>query len=229
MLFSRPPVRRALLVALTFATVAPTAHAATFAAPQPALTPSDDVFTSAKNVRHNYGGLSRLVLSPQPPPPGFMRVNLGAAPGPGFHAILYVYSFSDSAKGLRMRHASDTGWDERHLTGAKLPRTGPRALNPGALGRNHWKGIDVPPLVNSSGVVSLALAPRGNVRVTLASREAGQLAPRLALGYGPRPSTPSVPAGAGGATPSASTPRPSPAPAPAGSTSTTVAPPRVEP
>src|SRR3954468_16587046 len=188
MLFSRSPARRALLVALAFATIAPSAHAATFAAPQSALTPTDDVFTSAKNLRHNYGALTRLTLSRKPASRAFMRFNLGAAPGPGFHAILYVYSFSDSAKGLRMRHASDTGWDERHLTGAKLPRTGPRALNPGALRGNHWKGIDVTHLVNSSGVISLALAPRGNVRVTLASREAGALAPRLALSYSSRAS-----------------------------------------
>src|SRR4051794_1088148 len=228
MLFSRFPVRRALLAALTFAIIAQSTHAATFAAPQSALTPTDDVFTSAKNVRHNYGALSRLVLSRKPASRAFMRYNLGAAPGPGFHAVLYVYSFSNSAKGLRLRHASDTGWDERGLTGAKLPRTGPRSLNSGALRRDQWKGIDVTHLVNSSGVISLALAPRGNTRVTLASREAGNLAPRLALSYGTRPSITSVPALAGGAS-SASTPRPSAGPAPAGSTSTTVAPPRVEP
>src|SRR4051812_36469030 len=194
MLFSRFPVRRALLAALTFAIIAPSAHAATFAAPQSALTPTDDVFTSAHNVRHNYGGLTRLALSRKPASRAFLRFNLGAAPGPGFHAVLYLYSFSDSAKGLRLRHASDTGWDERGLTGAKLPRTGPRSLNSGALRRDHWKGIDVTHLINSSGVVSLALAPRGNTRVTLASREAGALAPRLALSYGTRPSLDVVPA-----------------------------------
>src|SRR4051794_36361094 len=153
-----------------------------------------------------------------------MRYNLGAAPGPGFHAVLYVYSFSDSAKGLRLRHASDRGWNERGLTGAKLPKTGPRSVNSGALRRDHWKGIDVTHLINSSGVVSLALAPRGNVRVTLASREAGTFAPRLALSYGSRPSTAAVPQlGAGAA--AASSPPP-PAGGPGG---TTVAPPRVEP
>jgi hypothetical protein len=230
MLFSRSPARRALLVALAFATIAPSAHAATFAAPQPALTPSDDVFTSAKNVRHSYGGLSRLVLSRKPASRAFMRFNLGAAPGPGFHAVLYVYSFSDSAKGLRMRHASDTGWDERHLTGAKLPRTGPRSLNTGALRRNHWKGIDVTHLVNSSGVVSLALAPRGNVRVTLASREAGEFAPRLAFGYGARPSIDAVPALGGGNSSTPAGSRPAGGASAAGTPGDgTVSPPHVEP
>src|SRR3954468_22285811 len=209
MLFSRSPLRRALPAALAFATIAPSAHAATFAAPQSALTPTDDVFTSAKNVHHNYGALTRLPLARKPASRAFLRFNLGAAPGPGFHAVLYVYSFSTSAKGLRLRHASDTGWDERGLTGAKLPRTGPRSLNTGALQRNHWKGIDVTHLINSSGVVSLALAPRGNTRVTLASREAGDLAPRLALSYGTRPSITSAPAVAGRGGP-ASAPRPAP-------------------
>src|SRR4051812_20927418 len=210
MLSSRLPMRRALLVALAFATIAPSAHAATFAAPQSALTPTDDVFTSAKNVRHNYGALTRLTLSRKPASRAFLRFNLGAAPGPGFHAVLYVYSFSTSAKGLRLRHASDRGWDERGLTGAKLPKTGPRSVNSGELRRDHWKGIDVTHLVNSSGVISLALAPRGNTRVTLASREAGNLAPRLALSYGTRPSITAVPSLGGAPGPAAR--RPSGAP-----------------
>src|SRR3954451_1409217 len=231
MLFSRPPARRALPPPPTFAIIAPSAHAATFAAPQSALTPTDDVFTSAKNLRHNYGALTRLVLSRKPASRAFMRYNLGAAPGPGFHAVLYVYSFSDSAKGLRLRHASDRGWDERGLTGAKLPRTGPRSLNTGALQRNHWKGIDVTHLINSSGVVSLALAPRGNTRVTLASREAGDLAPRLALSYGTRPSITAVPSLGGSAGPAAGRPGPRSGGAAAGApgSSASVQPARVEP
>ena len=232
MLMSRTSVRRALLAAVAFATIAPSAHAATFAAPQSALTPTDDVFTSAKNMRHNYGSLTRLVLSRKPASRGFLRFDLGAAPGPDFHAVLYLYSFSTSKKGLRMRHASDGGWNERGLTGAKLPKTGPRSVNTGALQANHWKGIDVTHLVNSSGVVSLALAPRGNVRVTLASREAGALAPRLALSYGSRPSLDDVPALGGGNASAASRPTGSaastgtPAPPVGGGT---VTPPRVEP
>src|SRR3954447_22656272 len=225
MLPSSARARRALVLAMSVAAtggLASTAHSANVARPAAALAPSDDAFTTSRNLGHNYGALTRLVLARKPVSRAFLRFTLGGFPGPRFHAVLYVYSFSNSKKGLRLRHASDTGWDERGLTGAKLPGTGPRSVHSGPLRRDHWKGIDVTHLVNSSGVVSLALAPRGNTRVTLASREAGNLAPRLALSYGTRPSITSVPALAGAASSSASTPRPSAGPAPAGSTSTTV-------
>src|SRR5437868_4998806 len=68
---------------------------------------------------------------------------------------------------------------------------------------------DVTRLVNSSGVVSLALAAAGPQRVVLASREDAAHTPRLALRYGATAASSTAPP----ALPSIDTP-PLPAPAP---------------
>jgi len=168
---SSTPARRALGLTLALATfltgvvglvAAARTHAAT--APAATLAPSDDVYTTSVAMQRNFGADRRLVISRKPAQRAFLRFNLGAPPAAGFHAKLFVYSLSDSAKGLRLRHASDTGWDERTLTGVKLPGTGPRSVHSGALHAHRWTAIDVTHLVNSSGGVSLALAASGPAR-----------------------------------------------------------------
>jgi len=229
---SRTPLRRALWLALALALLLIPArtHAAT--APAANLAPTDDAYTSSAVAARNFGRARMLVVSRRPAQRAFVRFNLGAPPARGFRATLFVYSLSTSSKGLLLRHASDTGWDERTLTGARMPRTGPRAVRSGALRARHWKAIDVTRLVNSSGVVSLALAAAGPQRVVLASREDAAHTPRLALRYGataasntappalpsvdapplpaPAPApTPSSPPAGGGSTPPAQSPPPS--------------------
>ena len=199
-------------------------HAAS--APASTLAPTDDVYTTSAAMQRNFGTARQLVLSRKPAQRAFLRFNLGAPPAAGFHTMLYVYSKSNSAKGLRLRHASDTGWDERSLTGAKLPGTGPRAVHSGRLRKNRWRAIDVTHLVDNSGVVSLALAASGRGRVVLASREDKAHRPRLALRYGAsaasnkvppltsRPGAGSLPGGSGEGSPLPPGPAPAPAPAP---------------
>jgi hypothetical protein len=212
-------------------------HAAT--TPATTVAPTDDVSTTTTGPARNRGTAKRLVIARVPAQRAFLRFQLGAPPVPAFHAILFLYSLTNAPGGVRLRHASDRGWDERTLTGRRLPRTGPGAVRSGALRMRRWKAIDVTPLVNSSGVVSLALLPSGSARVVLASREDTAHAPRLAMNYsvasssgsGPPPvdqdppaaavPVPTVPAQSGGsgspAAPGPFTP-PRPTPPPPGPT-----------
>jgi phosphatidylinositol-3-phosphatase len=167
----------AVLVVLAAQSQAATAPAVTFA-------PTDDASTTSADLARNDGAARRLVISRAPAQRAFLRFSLGAPPRPGFHATLFVYSLTDAKGGVLLRHASDGGWDERTLTGRRLPRTGPRSVRSGALRMSRWKAIDVTRLVNSSGVVSLAVTPTGPARVVLASREDTAHAPRLALDDG---------------------------------------------
>jgi hypothetical protein len=168
--------------------------------PAATVAPTDDAYTTGADLARNYGAAKRLVISRAPAQRAFLRFKLGAPPGPAFHATLFVYSLTDARGGVRLRHASDGGWDERTLTARRLPRTGPRAVHSGALGRSRWKAIDVTRLVNSSGVVSLALAPTGPGRVVLASREDTAHPPRLAITSGLAAASSSGPPPVAGAT-----------------------------
>jgi hypothetical protein len=183
-------------------------------APAATLAPTDDVYTTSAHAQRNFGAARRLEISRRPANRAFLRFDLTAPPASGFHATLYVYSLSTSSKGLRLRHASDTGWSERSLTARRLPRTGPRAVNSGALRKDRWKTIDVTHLVNASGVVSLALAARGSQPVVLASREDSAHAPRLALRYGAATASSAVPPITGVHVPDGPPPSPAPAPPP---------------
>src|SRR4051812_44093225 len=170
MLLRRANVGRALVCALAAASLLPAAaHAAT-------LTPTDDVSTGAA------GAAKRLVISRHPSSRAFVRFDLGAPPRPGSRAILSLYSYSSALDGLVLRHASDRGWTERALG---RPLTGPRSVRSGPLRRNRWTRVDVTHLVNTSGVVSLALASGGGDRVVLASREVRGRGPRVEIRYAP--------------------------------------------
>jgi hypothetical protein len=222
---SSAPARRALGLMLALATfltgvvglvTAARSQAAT--APAATLAPTDDVYTTSAHPQRNYGAAKRLDISRRPAQNAFLRFNLTAPPASGLHATLFVYSLSTSRKGLRLRHASDAGWAEKTLTGRRLPRTGPRAVNSGALRKDRWKAIDVTHLVNSSGLVALALAARGSQPVTLASREDAAHSPRLALRYGAAAASGAVPPITGVHVPAPpAVPAPAPAPSPGGS------------
>src|SRR4051812_46697681 len=170
MLPRRTPAGRALVCALAATTLLPAAaHAA-------AVRPTDDVSSGAA------GAAKRLVVSHRPSSRAFVRFNLRAPPRPRFRAILSVYSYSSALGGLVLRHASDGGWTERALG---RPLTGPRSVRSGPLRRNRWTRVDVTHLVNTSGVVSLALASGGGDRVGLARREARGRGPRVEIRYAP--------------------------------------------
>ena len=171
--------------------------------------PTDDVYAAGAR---NEGTSRRLLIARSPAQRAFMRFNLGAAPAVGFRATLFVYPLTDARSGLRLRHASDRGWTERTVTAGRTPRTGPRAVASGALRRNRWQAIDVTRLVNSSGVVSLALTAGGASRVVVASREDAAHAPRLSLEPVPASASSSSPPAAV-VPPAAPGPVPTPAPA----------------
>jgi hypothetical protein len=206
-----------LAAAATATVPLPAAHAATNA---PA--PSADLYVSAQAPRHNYGAARQLVVARRPARQAFMRFQLDAPPPAGSRTVLRVYPLTSSKRGLVLRHASDAPWNERRITLASAPKTGPRVVRSGPLRARHWKTIDVTRLTNSSAVVALALATTGRERIVLASRESRARAPRLEL----RPGSAAAPGTAGSlAAGHAGAPAPAgpgglpgaaPAPAPAG-------------
>jgi hypothetical protein len=165
-----------LAAAATVALPIPAAHAATNVA-----KPAADLYVSAKAPRQNFGSAKQLVVSRRPAQEAFIRFQLDGAPPAGSKLVLRVFSLTASPRGLELRHASDGPWKERGITARTAPKTGPRVVHSGALKARHWKSIDVTHLVNSSGVVALALATTGPQRIVLASREAGRRGPHLAV------------------------------------------------
>ena len=224
---SSTPARRALALCLA---VPACAAGVASAAPSATVSPSDDTYASAVQAQRNFGASNRLIVSRAPKSFAFLRFDLGAKPAPGFRATLRLYPLTNSVKGLRVRRATASGWNEWGLRYSLLPATDHHALvRTGALRARHWKDVDVTRLVDDSGVLGLALATSGRDRVVLTSREAGAQAPRLMLrnpagttSVAPSVSEPGAPPGAApsgspGAQPvdlPAPVPPPAPAPAP---------------
>jgi hypothetical protein len=169
------PWRVLLAVAAASAVVPAAAQAAT------PLTPSADLYVSGKAPTTNFGAARQLVVTRRPASRAFLRFDLGSAPAPDSRVVLYLRPLTGSKSGLRLRHASDAPWNERRITLASAPGTGPRVVHTGALRAKRWKAIDVTRLVDASGVVALSLATSGRERIVLASREARTGASRLVV------------------------------------------------
>src|SRR3954454_25170305 len=163
---SRNIPRRGLLLAAAASVLVPAAAQA--ATP---LTPSADFYVSARAPRHNYGASKHLVVQRAPARQGFLRFQLTGAPRARTRAVLRVYPLTSSKRGLLLRHASVRPWNERAITLASAPKTGPRVVRSGALRARHWTAINVTHLLNQSGVAALALATDGRDKIVLASRE----------------------------------------------------------
>src|SRR3954451_1266282 len=174
--------RGGLLLAAAVTVVLPVATASA-AAP---LTPSADLYVSARAPRHNYGASKHLVVQRTPARQAFIRFQFPGALPAGSRAVLRVYPLSSSKRGLMLRHASDRPWNERAITLGSAPKTGPRVVRSGALRARHWKAIDVTHLLGTGAVAALALGTDGRDKIVLASRESAGHAPRLELRGGAR-------------------------------------------
>jgi hypothetical protein len=161
-------------------TCLPLAVAALCAAAVPAsadtVAPTADASVSAAHPAKNYGARQRLVVKRRPATRAFLRFD-GVAPAR--RAVLRVYAVRGSRSGVTVRRAAGRALAERAATYRRAPRaTGP-SIRSGALRTGQWAAIDVTRLVAGRTGVVLALSSRGSA--TLASREAGALAPRLVL------------------------------------------------
>src|SRR3954447_18150293 len=170
------PRRGLLLAAATSVLVPAAAHAA---AP---LTPSADLYVSARAPRHNYGASKHLVVQRAPARQAFIRLQPAGGLPAGSRAVLRVYPLSSSKRGLVLRHASDRPWNERAISLGSAPKTGPRVVRSGALRARHWKAIDVTHLLGTRAVAALARGTGAREKIVLATREWAGHAPRLELG-----------------------------------------------
>src|SRR4051794_37436915 len=181
--------------------------------------PTADLYVSALHPQRNYGTAPRLLIARRPASRAFVRFQV-RPPARGSRIVLYVFPLSASPRGMTLRHASSRPWAERRITWRTAPVTGPREVHSGPLQAQRWKAIDVSRLVDSSGVVTLALSAAGSGRVARASREASARAPRLVVfdsATAPVPASPPAPtAGASPGDDGGAPPRP-PAPGTCGS------------
>ena len=140
------------------------------------VRPLADSFVSSAGPRRNFGKARTLRVARSPRERAYLRFRLRQT-GSVRRATLRIYVLGGRGS-FKLALVPSSRWSERAITYRNAPIPG-RAVS---VTRAHrgWSQIDVTPLVQRSGLVTLALgASRGAIR--FASRERGARAPRIVV------------------------------------------------
>lgn len=148
-------------------------------------TPVADSYVSLAAPGTNYGGSTSIRADGSPVLRGYLRFDLGAAPGAILGAKLRLLPNSTSSIGFEVRGVDDDSWGERSITANNAPA--PSALVAGASGRftsGVWAGADASS-ITTRGLVSIAVSTTSAAAMSFASREVGANAPQLVVETSP--------------------------------------------
>jgi beta-glucanase (GH16 family) len=152
----------------------------------PTFTPVADAYVNQLHPGSSYGSSTKLYTDGSPLVRGYLRFNVSGLDGYRVtSAILRVYLQNSGASGqvLDVHGVSDSSWGETKITYSNAPAFGATIGSSGSLSGGSWASIDVTPLVNGNGLVSLAVTTASGTNVRYSSRE-GANAPQLAVvGY----------------------------------------------
>ncbi len=160
------------------------------------FTVAADTYVNSASPTRNYGTSSALRADVSPDVHAYLLFNLNGVSGLQVQsAVLNLYSNSSSSFGLKAYAESDTSWGERTMTYENAPATGEALGVSGAISAGAWASLDVTPVVQSDGPLSLAIFTDSNTALSFASRESGTNAATLTVTLtmaGPATVTPAV-------------------------------------
>jgi hypothetical protein len=138
-----------------------------------------DSYVRANEPRANFGKNSELRVDGTPAARAYLQFQPFGISGRIERAVFRFYPLSTSSDGFQVRSIS-RAWSEARIDFDNAPAVG-RVINFSAsLSKDHWKQIDVTPLVRSPSLtVRLALVALGPTEIAIASRETAERAPQL--------------------------------------------------
>jgi len=140
-----------------------------------------DAYVRKSQPRAKFGKTSELRLDASPPARAYLRFRPLGITGKIERATLRIYTLTASNDGFEVRSTSG-GWSESRITFANAPPVGNVVGVSASFARQSWRSIDVSSLVHSrTGLVEVALTGPDPTELALASRERGELAPRLII------------------------------------------------
>jgi acid phosphatase type 7 len=157
------------------------------------VAPAADTYVTAARKKQNFGAAKTLVAGPGSRVRIFMRFDLRQQDAKVVHATLKLYAPKASKSSVAVSTVTDALWSERSVTYANEPKAGARVALLRKLSRG-WNSVDLTNAARGRYLISLSLtASKG--RISLASRESGAHAPRLAIQTTPVATAPMVAAG----------------------------------
>ena len=96
-------------------------------------------------------------------------------------ARLEVFAHTASPAGYQVALIEGADWAEASITFLDAPEAGDPLGSSGPVAAGTWTAVDLSPAIPGGDFESFALATTSDTALSLASREAGDLAPRLVL------------------------------------------------
>ncbi len=149
------------------------------------VTAGADTYVNSASPTSNYGSNTALRVDASPDElRSYIKFNVQGLPGPVTKATLRIFANSGSSTGISVRSVADTAWDEMAMTYSSAPAMSTSITgSSGAFTLGTWVSIDITPLVQGNGVVSIAVTTTSSTQINLASRESGANAPQLIINY----------------------------------------------
>jgi parallel beta-helix repeat protein len=146
------------------------------------LVPTDDSWVDASQPTANFGTKTQVRVDGSPTVVAYLRF---AVPehAPATHATLRIYANSNHSVGFAVHAVADSSWSERTITYATAPTMGPSLVPSGPFATGSWVEVDVTPLLDGAGPISIALTTTSSTAMSLGSRESST-APQLVLSGG---------------------------------------------
>jgi hypothetical protein len=111
----------------------------------------------------------------------YLRFEVAGLSGPVARARLRLFATTSHSVGYDIRGVAENGWDEGTINFNNAPAVGSIVASSGSFNSGTWTEVDITPLINGNGTVSLAFTTAHGTAMNLASRETGATAPQLVI------------------------------------------------
>lgn len=170
-----------------------------------------DAYVNESYPNNNFGNRTAIRVDGSPVLHSYIRFNIQNLTGTVLRATLRIYAGSNGYFGYKVWGVADNSWKESTITYSNAPKiSGVMTGASGAFAKGAWTSIDVTPLVEGNGLLSLGLSTDGPTQINLASRESGINTPQLVIETSVDSTTVSTPT----PVPTYSGPTPTPTPTP---------------
>jgi hypothetical protein len=147
------------------------------------LTPAADSYADSSNPAVTHGTSTQLRVDGSPLVYSYLRFDLSSVPGTITGLSLKAFATSSSGAGYAVRGVADNTWSESALDWDNAPPIGSANVGTsGAFASNTWTTVNVSPLINGNGLLSMAMIGINGTAVSFSSRE-GANPPQLVVTY----------------------------------------------
>jgi len=153
------------------------------------LTPVADAYVNETNATSNYGTANVLRTDQSAELDSYLRFDVKGLTGYITKATLRVYANTQSSIGYTLYQVADNTWDEYTITFNTAPPVGNMIGDSGPFSSNTWTSIDMTPLINSDGLISVAMLSSDGKTNSYSSKE-GSYPPELVIELSSNPYTP---------------------------------------